>query len=312
MSLTITALMISLFGGISVAALYIVLRRILTNRALTHRLAGLPMNFSKETATLSRQSGQKSEEITLEDVLSSSGSGMKKDLYLAGLRTKKAFGFYRLAQKGALVLPIILILIQLLTGKFNNQSAIQLLFLGVGFYFLMTIMVKKRKVARQKRLLRELPQFLDILVVAVEAGLSFTAAIERMLTEVDQKEPLTKEFNVMYREYLTGLSLAQACKRLDQRCEVPELTFIINSIVQSEQLGSSLGHTLRVQAVELRDKIRQKIREKALKIPIKILFPILPLFFNMFVFTLGPAGYQLAKFFMGGNSPNQNSSQVNQ
>ncbi len=60
-------------------------------------------------------------------------------------------------------------------------------------------------------------------------------------------------------------------------------------------MGSSLSSVLRTQAKELRDKHRQRMREKAYKIPVKLLFPIMLIFFTIFIITLGPTLIKLKK-----------------
>jgi tight adherence protein C len=142
-------------------------------------------------------------------------------------------------------------------------------------------------------ILRSLPQFLDLLLISVEAGMAFTAALERVIKEVDPREPLTREFSQMYHEFLGGLPLSEACERMTKRCQVPDVGIVLSSIVQSDQMGASLGNNLRIQSGDLRDKYRQRLRARAHKIPVKIIFPMLLSFGMIFFLTLGPAFYQL-------------------
>ena len=114
---------------------------------------------------------------------------------------------------------------------------------------------------------------------------------------MSQKEPIVKEFDHMHHELMGGLSLPQACDRLARRCEVPDLSVILISIVQSDQMGSGLAQVLRVQAHELRDKLRQRMREKAYRIPVKLLFPMVLIFMTLFAMTLGPAFLTLSTGF---------------
>jgi tight adherence protein C len=79
-------------------------------------------------------------------------------------------------------------------------------------------------------------------------------------------------------------------RSLVERTDVPELRTFVAAIVQSSELGISVGDVLREQAREMRLRRRQRAEEKAHKLPVKILFPLLTcLLPAMFVIVLGPA-----------------------
>lgn len=216
-----------------------------------------------------------------------------RQLFLAGFRSQKTVRFYANLKRLSLILPFGLILLYLLTNSLTIKNFISSWALGAMFYFYVHFLLIKLKQKRQRSILRDLPQFFDLLVVCIESGLNFTAALPRVIQELDPKAPLIREFNTMHYEFLGGLSLTQACDRLSRRCEVPDLSVILNSVVQSEQMGSALANTLRIQSEELRDKQRQRMRERAHQIPIKILFPMMLIFITLFIMTLGPAGTKL-------------------
>jgi tight adherence protein C len=85
---------------------------------------------------------------------------------------------------------------------------------------------------------------------------------------------------------------------MSNRCEVPELSLFVSSIVQAERLGTSISNTLTIQADNMRERRRQSIKEEALKAPIKILFPLLLFIFPaLFVVILVPVILNLIKQF---------------
>jgi tight adherence protein C len=72
----------------------------------------------------------------------------------------------------------------------------------------------------------------------------------------------------------------------------------VRSIVQSDQLGTSLGRILRVQATDTRQRRQATAEEKAMKAPIKMLFPtVLFIFPSMFLVILGPALMNITALF---------------
>lgn len=243
----------------------------------------------------------KSTEISLENMNS---DRISHDLFLAGIHDPKISRIFRTLIRLSGGLPLLLIGVSALTGHLTLRSAVSDGVAGLIIFVYVHFILKIAKQKRQKQILRSLPQILDLLVVCVEAGLGFTAAVERILKEVDPMDPLTKELKLMYHEFLGGLSLSQACKRLDKRCEVVDLSLLLTSIVQSDQMGSSLGHTLRAQASEIRDKFKQRVRAKALQIPIKILFPMIPIFLAFMLLNLSIIGYQMTKAISSHHSVN--------
>jgi len=283
-----------LFAISAGCAIWIVIRRYENQRAMSNRLSRLAQDAPSPTNLYEKPMIGLKKETELTQATNKSDK-LANELFLAGMRSKRQLQIYKLLLKLSLIVPFIIIGIFALTGSLDMENMIRAGFVGLAIAVYVRFSVKVALKKRRKKILRELPQFLDLLVICVEAGLNFTAAIERMLKEVDPNEPLTKEFSLMYQEYLGGFSLAQACGRLDKRCGVADLSVILNAIVQSDQMGASLGGTLRVQAEELRDKYRQRMREKAYRIPIKILFPTLMIFFTIFVITLGPTFYQMSK-----------------
>lgn len=271
-------------------------RRLIVQRigsdASTHSAAGVEESIDSFLKNIK----QKSKATTLENMKS---DRIAHDLFLAGISDPKIVQFYHVAVKLSAGIPIILVVIDAVTGHLTLSGALKDGLFGLGLFIAVLYILKAGKDKRQKAILRKLPQFLDLLVVCVEAGLGFASALERILKEIDPNDTLTKELSLMYHEYISGLSLAQACQRTDQRCQVNDLSQLLTSIVQSDQMGSSLGNNLRMQAAELRDKYKQRMRTKALKIPIKILFPMMFIFLAFMVLNFAIIGYQMTKVLGG-------------
>ena len=153
-------------------------------------------------------------------------------------------------------------------------------------------------IARRRReaIRAQLPDALDLLAVSVEAGLGFDAAVAKLNEHMDG--PLADEFGLTLNEMRIGEGRADALKRLAERVDAPELTSFTRAIIQADQLGTSLGRILRVQAADTRLRRQAAAEEKAMKAPIKMLFPtVLFIFPAMFLVILGPAFMNLAKIF---------------
>lgn len=142
----------------------------------------------------------------------------------------------------------------------------------------------------------ELPDIMDLLVVSVEAGLGFDAALLRLYEK--NKSPLMQELMQATRDIQRGMSKKEAYENLAKRCNVKELTTFLTAMVQADQLGISIKSVLKVQSENLRKERRQRAEEKALKAPVKMLIPLVIFIFPIiFVILLGPAVVNLKDAF---------------
>lgn len=150
--------------------------------------------------------------------------------------------------------------------------------------------------ARSKQMVKALPYSLDLITVSVEAGLSLDGAITRIVNNISG--PLSEEFGKTLKEMRMGIEKKIALRNMSERCDVRDLSVLINALIQADELGVSLGKVLRIESAQLREKRRQAAREKAMKAPVKILFPLIMFIFPaIFVIILGPAVIQMIEMF---------------
>jgi tight adherence protein C len=178
-------------------------------------------------------------------------------------------------------------------------SATGLLFtvaLGAAGFFAPDYFVTLKARGRRESIRADLPDALDLLAVSVEAGLGFDGAIAKITEHMDG--PLADEFGLTLGEMRIGESRQDALKRMSDRVDAPELSSFTRAIIQADQLGTSLGRILRVQAADSRLRRQAAAEEKAMKAPIKMLFPtVLFIFPAIFLVILGPAFMNLEKVF---------------
>ena len=152
---------------------------------------------------------------------------------------------------------------------------------------------------RQRSIRRQLPEFLDILCVSVQAGLSFDGAVGKMLKRMHG--PLIDEFQRAQNDVALGMTHEYALSQLARRCDLEEVYLFTTSVIQAEKLGTSMTRTLKLQADNMRDRHRQYVKAEALKAPVKIIFPmVLFIFPSIFVVLLFPAMLTLIRAFGGG------------
>ena len=156
--------------------------------------------------------------------------------------------------------------------------------------------VSSRARKRREEVKSQLPDALDLLMISVEAGLGFDGAVGKLTEHMDGA--LAQEFALTLNEMRIGESRPEALRRLTDRVDAPEVAAFTRAIIQSDQLGMSLGRILRVQATDSRLRRQSAAEEKAMKAPIKMLFPtVLFIFPARFIVILGPAMLTLGKIF---------------
>jgi len=154
--------------------------------------------------------------------------------------------------------------------------------------------VRKR---RTKDIVSALPIYLDFITMAVEAGLNLSGALQQGIDK-GPKGALQSEFNVVLRDVRSGLTRAEALRRMADRVDVQEITGFVSSIVQAEKLGSSMAAVLRAQAEQRRDERFQRAEKMAMEAPVKLVFPLVVFIFPVtFVVLIFPI---VVKFFAEG------------
>lgn len=139
---------------------------------------------------------------------------------------------------------------------------------------------------RQSRFEKEFPFFLDVLVLAMKAGLNFTAAVEQAVSS-SRTGPVQQEFSRYLRESRTGMTRRVALDRVAERVMLPSVTSFAASVVQAEQTGGSLGDVLADQARQRRQERFVRAEKLANQAPVKMLFPLIALLFPITFIIIG-------------------------
>jgi tight adherence protein C len=224
---------------------------------------------------------------------------MRRRLIEAGFRRQGALQTY---MGGRIALGIGLGLLALgpafLVPQVAAKIAIIALAAGAGF-IAPGMFIDARRRARQRTIVRPLPDAIDLMVVCVEAGLSLASALNRVASEFYRASPvLAGEFRLTVLETQAGKSLAQALRTLGVRNGVQDLSTLASALIQTERLGTRVADTLRVQADGLRVRRLQRAEEVAQRAPVKMLFPMVFLIFPaMIVLLILPGIMQVMRTF---------------
>jgi tight adherence protein C len=165
------------------------------------------------------------------------------------------------------------------------------LILAVIGFFLPDFWLHNRIKARKREIVHTLPDVLDMLMVCVEAGMGFDAAVARVAEQPEGRDnPLHQEMLRMHLEVRAGRPRAEALRAFGERTGADEIKAMVTAFVQTEKLGTPLGKTLRVHADSARVQRRHRAEERAHLAPLKMLFPTV--FFLMpsfFLVTMAPS-----------------------
>lgn len=216
-------------------------------------------------------------------------------LTLAGWRSKDALVVYLFFKIflpfvfGAVGL-VVLYIVELYDVKPMMRLAIALGVVVAGAY-LPEFVVRNQVSKRRKKIIRGLPDALDLMVICTEAGLGLEAALHRVSGEIAPNAPeLADELQLTAIElgFLPDRKVALA--NLTARTDLPSIRGVVNTLVQTEKYGTPLASSLRVLAAEFRDERMLKAEEKAAKLPATLTVPmiifILP---TLFIVLVGPA-----------------------
>lgn len=167
---------------------------------------------------------------------------------------------------------------------------VALVFGVLGFCFPMLWLIQQSQ-RRMQSIQKALPDFLDLLVISVEAGLSLDTAIQKLanLKSVKTSAFLRDELKHYIKDISLGKPRKNALLDMADRTGLEEFQVIINALVQSYEMGTGVAFTLRIQSDSLRIKRMQRAEEKANKVPVKMVLPIyIFLFPTIFLAIFGP------------------------
>lgn len=158
------------------------------------------------------------------------------------------------------------------------------------------VIVRGRRRRRVTAIEQDLPLTLDLLATLAEAGLSFDAALDRVLETQRRERPLAEDFRLFRLEILTGRGRVDALQRLNQHVNVPWFGIFVSALIHAEQVGAGLAATLRAQADDLRNRRRERALALAMAVPVKLLFPLITCFLpGIMIAALGPIIFQIVQ-----------------
>ncbi|MDX8482220.1 type II secretion system F family protein [Mesorhizobium sp. VK24D] len=146
---------------------------------------------------------------------------------------------------------------------------------GAAGYFLPGLVLTQKVREKMREYRNGFPDFMDLMIVCSDAGMSMEAGIERVSKELARTYPsLSQNLQLVSLELRAGRSLDDALKALADRLSLDEVRSFATLLQQSKELGTSLSGALRVFSDEMRHKRMSLAEEKAHALPAKMSVPV--------------------------------------
>lgn len=140
---------------------------------------------------------------------------------------------------------------------------------------------------RRKAMLKELPEWLDLLRVAAEAGQTIDAAL-RLLVPQGAKGPLRDEFALMLDDQGIG-SRDEALAAMAERVQLDAFDAFVAASAFSQNRGARMGRALRAQAAAIRKRLICEAELRAARVPVLMMLPVAVFFLPaVFIVILVP------------------------
>ncbi|HOQ36149.1 MAG TPA: type II secretion system F family protein [Acetivibrio sp.] len=146
--------------------------------------------------------------------------------------------------------------------------------------------VKKRRLSIQI----DFPDFLNKLILLVNAGMTMSRAWEKIITESKKDTPLYNELRTVLADIRGGKSQITAFEDFAKRCRIPEITKFVSVVLQNLSKGSSeMIPILRLQATECWEMRKHAAKRLGEEASTKMLFPMLLMFVAIILIVATPA-----------------------
>ncbi len=169
-------------------------------------------------------------------------------------------------------------------------SPIVLMGLGLVGFFMPEMHCKGAKKQRELSVRIDMPFFIDLLALSVEAGLDFFGAIQKIVDKAEgQNSVLAEEFKIVLRDIKIGSSKTDALKELAARLDMQEMTSFVAVLIDAEATGASISQVLKDQSVQMRLERFVRAEKAGAQASQLILLPLMLFILPaVFVMVFGP------------------------
>ncbi len=217
---------------------------------------------------------------------------LRRRLVQAGIYDTRAVAYFFIGRTAlAIGLAVaVFVLLPLVRPTGGTMLWLMVIAGGLAGYVGPSIYIDRRISARKLQHQSGFPDFMDLLVVCADSGLSMEASLERVGRELGQSYPsLSANIHLTNLEIRAGRNLKDALEFFAERLALEEARAFATLINQSIDLGSSITDAMRVYSDDMRHKRLSRAEEKAYALPAKLAVPMMVCIFPvLFVVILLP------------------------
>lgn len=225
---------------------------------------------------------------------------LRRKLIEAGILDPKGPAYFFIARTALAVvlavaaMPVVPLVLSNLTPSWFWMCVLAA---GMMGYMAPSLYLDRRIKGRQQEHRAGFPDFMDLLVVCADAGLSMEASLDRVGRELSDSYPsLSANIHMATLEIRAGRTLSEALEHLGDRLGLDEARAFATLLQQSAELGSSLTDALRVYSDDMRHKRLSSAEEKAYSLPAKLSVPLVLCIFPVLVIVTMLPAYIRVKF----------------
>lgn len=222
---------------------------------------------------------------------------LRQRLVQAGIYDTRGVAFFFLIRTGLAIGLAVALFVFLPIVRPDSGSFFWLMVIvgGIAGYVGPSMYIDRRIAGRKVEHRTGFPDFMDLLVVCADSGLSMEAALERVGREIGEGYPsLSANIHITNLEIRAGRNLKEALERFAERLALEEARAFATLINQSIDLGSSITDALRVYSDDMRHKRLSRAEEKAYALPAKLSVPMMVCIFPvLFIVILLPVFVRL-------------------
>ncbi|HET9955604.1 MAG TPA: type II secretion system F family protein [Polyangiaceae bacterium] len=136
---------------------------------------------------------------------------------------------------------------------------------------------------------RRLPHAIDLLALAMGAGLDFPGSMSRVVEKAGtRRDPLVEEFALVLQCLQLGQTRRQALEQFAARTPSAAVTEFVAALIQAELRGHPVAEVLRIQSEVARRKRSLHAEESAARAGVAMMGPLVLMFLGILVLIVGP------------------------
>jgi tight adherence protein C len=170
-----------------------------------------------------------------------------------------------------------------------------LLALGCIGFFMPQMHCKAMKKMRELSVRKDMPFFIDLLALSVEAGLDFFGAIQKIVDKIADKDSvLAEELKIVLKDIKIGSSKTEALKEMAARLDMTEITSFVAVLIDAEASGTSISQVLKDQSVQMRLERFLRAEKAGARASQLILIPLMMFILPaVFIMVFGPVALKM-------------------